>query len=273
LEYLTRAIMCMRSDKVGYAPYLGVFLRDLEDKMEVAKVQEQILEAVTALKGSHPAADEAITALNSGLYQISQLYENFADPLELWECQLAIIDCAGYTDENLIEKIWRNILRREIRKSTGNPNNRMAQILAKVKHIARHCGVSTQCFPLAFLISELEQLSTYLKSDRSLVPKSFVAMELPIDALLEIYNRLISSASEIQIWQKEENEFHLFEAVAALIDTFLNSHETYNSVQKRKIISQCQDTVASLLSILYSKANTEQLINILRGIQSKLSRL
>jgi nuclear pore complex protein Nup155 len=137
-----------------------------------------------------------------------QLYENFADPLELWECQLAIIDCAGYTDENLIEKIWRNILRREIRKSTGNPNNRMAQILAKVKHIARHCGVSTQCFPLgnsffffvisimllfnlitAFLISELEQLSTYLKSDRSLVPKSFVAMELPIDALLEIYNR------------------------------------------------------------------------------------
>lgn len=73
LEYLTRAIMCMRSDKVGYAPYLGVFLRDLEDKMEVAKVQEQILEAVTALKGSHPAADEAITALNSGLYQISQV--------------------------------------------------------------------------------------------------------------------------------------------------------------------------------------------------------
>jgi nuclear pore complex protein Nup155 len=193
LEYLTRAIMCMRSDKVGYAPYLGVFLRDLEDKMEVAKVQEQILEAVTALKGSHPAADEAITALNSGLYQISQLYENFADPLELWECQLAIIDCAGYTDENLIEKIWRNILRREIRKSTGNPNNRMAQILAKVKHIARHCGVSTQCFPLAFLISELEQLSTYLKSDRSLVPKSFVAMELPIDALLEIYNRYLTT--------------------------------------------------------------------------------
>ncbi|RZC41057.1 nuclear pore complex protein Nup155 [Asbolus verrucosus] len=230
LEYLTRAIMCMRSDKVGYAPYLGVFLRDLEDKMEVAKVQEQILEAVTNLKATHPAAEEAIVALNSGLYQISQLYENFADPLELWECQLAIIDCAGYTDENLIEKIWRSILRREIRKSTGNASNRMSQILAKVKHIGRQCGVSTQCFPLAFLLSELEQLSTYLKADRSLVPKAFVAMELPIDALLEIYNR-------------------------------------------RKIISLCQDTVASLLSILYSKANTDELINVLRGIQSRLSRL
>lgn len=75
LEYLTRAIMCMRSDKVGYAPYLGVFLRDLEDKMEVAEVQKQILEAVCTLKGAHPAAEEAEVALNSGLYQISQVME------------------------------------------------------------------------------------------------------------------------------------------------------------------------------------------------------
>lgn len=77
LEYLTRAIMCMRSDKIGYAPYLGVFLRDLEDKMEVAKVQEQILEAVNNMKNSHPAAEEASVALNSGLYQISQVSNVF----------------------------------------------------------------------------------------------------------------------------------------------------------------------------------------------------
>lgn len=73
LTYLARAIMCMRSDKVGYAPCLGVFLRDLEDKMEVAKVQEQILNAIINLEGSHPRAQEAINALNSGLYEISQV--------------------------------------------------------------------------------------------------------------------------------------------------------------------------------------------------------
>lgn len=38
--------------------------------------------------------------------------------------------------------------------------------------------------------------------------------------------------AEIPIWQKEENEFHLFEAIAALIETFLDSHKTYNSVEK-----------------------------------------
>lgn len=65
--------MCMRSDKVGYAPYLGVFLRDLEDKMEVAKVQEQILETIINLQDQIPNAHEAIAALNSGLFEISQV--------------------------------------------------------------------------------------------------------------------------------------------------------------------------------------------------------
>lgn len=65
--------MCMRSDKVGYAPYLGVFLRDLEDKMEVAKVQELILEALINIQNQIPNSQEAIAALNSGLYEISQV--------------------------------------------------------------------------------------------------------------------------------------------------------------------------------------------------------
>ena len=32
----------MRSDQTGYAPYLGVFLRELEDKLEVARMQQQV---------------------------------------------------------------------------------------------------------------------------------------------------------------------------------------------------------------------------------------
>lgn len=65
--------MCMSSDQVGYAPYLGVFLRDLEDKMEVAKVQEQILDALVNLQGQVANATEAVVALNSGLYDVSQV--------------------------------------------------------------------------------------------------------------------------------------------------------------------------------------------------------
>lgn len=42
IGYLARAVMCMRSDKVGSAPHLGVFLQELEDKMEVAAIQQKV---------------------------------------------------------------------------------------------------------------------------------------------------------------------------------------------------------------------------------------
>lgn len=42
VEYLARAVVCMRSDQTGYAPYLGIFLRELEDKLEVARMQQQV---------------------------------------------------------------------------------------------------------------------------------------------------------------------------------------------------------------------------------------
>jgi hypothetical protein len=32
----------MRSDQVGYAPQLGVLLRELEDKIDVARIQQQV---------------------------------------------------------------------------------------------------------------------------------------------------------------------------------------------------------------------------------------
>lgn len=42
VEYLARAVVCMRSDQAGYAPYLGIFLRELEDKVEIARIQQQV---------------------------------------------------------------------------------------------------------------------------------------------------------------------------------------------------------------------------------------
>lgn len=77
-----------------------------------------------------------------------QLYENFSEPYKLLECQLAIIDCAGYTDSVLIESIWQQILSDEIQKSSGSGNDRVNQVLTKVKHLARKYAHSSHCFPL-----------------------------------------------------------------------------------------------------------------------------
>ncbi|GJQ73093.1 Nup154 [Trypoxylus dichotomus] len=264
LAYLARSIMCMRSDKIGYAPYLGVFLRELEDKIDIAKVQEQILEAIKALQESHPNAEDAINALNSGLYEITQLYENFAEPFKLWECKLAIIDCAGYSDGKLVETIWRNILHDEVRKSNGTGDDKMTQILSKVRALSRVYKFLSNCFPLGFIVKELENISAKLRADVTLVPKFLISIEIPTETLISAYNELMVISATDRFWSSEAHEFHFFEVLIVVIRSFVEMHELYSNVEKRRLIALCQDTIASLLSNLYSKANTNDLINTLR---------
>lgn len=40
----------MRSDQTGYAPYLGIFLRELEDKLEVARMQQQVYISIRLIR-------------------------------------------------------------------------------------------------------------------------------------------------------------------------------------------------------------------------------
>lgn len=41
-----------------------------------------------------------------------QLYENYADPFNLWESKLEIIDCSNTPaqDSDIINEIWENIV-------------------------------------------------------------------------------------------------------------------------------------------------------------------
>ena len=50
LEYLSRAIMCVKSGELGGESSkvgVGELLHDLEEKMEVARVQLQVVEALS----------------------------------------------------------------------------------------------------------------------------------------------------------------------------------------------------------------------------------
>ena len=39
-----------------------------------------------------------------------QLFSDFADTLDLSECKLAIIHCAGHYDPTLVEALWQDII-------------------------------------------------------------------------------------------------------------------------------------------------------------------
>ena len=200
IEYLARAVMCMRSDTIGYSSHNGVLSKDLEDKLEIARIQKLILDKIESLNIDFDSQQNIqikrhlVTQLNNKLYNITELYTDFTENnlINLWECKLTILNCSHHNDPLLIESVWINIIDNELNNENANllsPFEKSIRLLTKVQSLSLEYGNSGHCFPLAFLVRELEIRCCHLKLEQSPVPDKLVEMDLDIELLLDIYSR------------------------------------------------------------------------------------
>ncbi|XP_053970658.1 nuclear pore complex protein Nup154 [Hylaeus anthracinus] len=269
VEYLARAVVCMRSDQAGYAPYLGIFLRELEDKVEVARIQQQILDTVCNQHLSDRLSEETFRALNNSLLDITKLYEKYADPLQLWECKLAIIHCSGHQDAMLIQEIWTNIINNEL-KDASTAEDRMAILMSKIISLGQEYAGSPHCFPVDFLIKQLEIKACKLNVSNDRIISGFLQLGVSMEDLLDIYKMI---GKDTRTWLNEGNEFHLIESTANLVNYFISHSNVTNNFIRRKIITKSQDVISKCLTTLYNKPHGQILITKLRSIQSVLNRM
>jgi nuclear pore complex protein Nup155 len=154
IEYLARAVMCMRSDSTGFSVNHGEILRDLEDKLEVAQVQKQVYDTLSlgGIKNFDPIqVREAVKSLDMRLFNMSQLYSDFAENFDLWECQLTILNCSHHNEPRLINSVWSHILDKEMEEIGESAMKKSERLLSKVQSLAIDFGVGP-CFPLSKLL-------------------------------------------------------------------------------------------------------------------------
>ena len=149
IEYLSRAIVCIKSEEMDSHRSNGAeMLHELEEQMEVARVQLSLVEEFANLPRT-PDVEEAINQLNNDLMDISRLYADFAEPYKLWECQLAILHCAGHPDSMLIETVWDQIINQQISKTAAmQPLDRVNTMANKIKALGKLYSSSQKYFPL-----------------------------------------------------------------------------------------------------------------------------
>lgn len=76
-----------------------------------------------------------------------------------------------------------------------------------------------------------------------------------------------------RVWLSEGNELHLIEAGAVLMDCIVSNSVPLSAHHRRRIIIKCQDLVSSSLNALYTKPDTEELVKVLKGTQTRLERM
>jgi nuclear pore complex protein Nup155 len=83
--------------------------------------------------------------------------------------------------------VWKQILDEET--SGATTKEKWNFILSKVKNLAYEYGNSSHCFPIPFIVRELERKCLRMHIQGNPVPKALVEMNIDVDILLEVYAR------------------------------------------------------------------------------------
>ncbi|GIY20511.1 nuclear pore complex protein Nup155, partial [Caerostris extrusa] len=286
IEYLSRAIMCIKGSEMRISSSgEGEFLHELEEKMEVARIQLQILEALQQKKNSVLAKSsplqsnsisDAINTLNSNFQNIQQLYEDYAVPFNLPESQLAIVKCGGLYDPALIESLWQNIIEKELIATIGNlPDTRVQILQQKLISISQPYVSCDEYFPLIFIVKFLEVKTCPLNFDPSWVFDTMLKLSVSIVELLKIYHKLYKTKDSC--WTTCGKPLHLLSVLVALIGCFADSPSIVAVNERRSFTTFCLDVLSDYLVDLQamdsSIPNVNSLIRDFKSVQHQLERL
>jgi len=272
VEYLSRAIMCVKSVEGENSRGIGQLSTELEEKMEVARVQLMVLEAAANI----PAASGSLNRLNCDLLDITTLYQDWAEPFQLWECKLAILATAGHPDPMLIQNIWTNIIDRQLdRLAHSDVTTKKRAICCKIESLGRLYSSSSKYFPLEFLVRKLELFScTAGGGEYMWVPDCLQKIGVDLPRLLDVYNRIYLAKEAM--WLTAGNELHILHVLASILTMFVEAPLSVTSnADRRQFTVVCQDAVSAYLGELYMKQtdDTASMISRFRDIQARLDRL
>ena len=64
---------------------------------------------------------ESLATLDAALMDASTLYSSYAERYALYECQLAIVVCAAFPDQPLVNELYVSIIDRGMRPHSASP--------------------------------------------------------------------------------------------------------------------------------------------------------
>ncbi|XP_026329328.1 nuclear pore complex protein Nup154 [Hyposmocoma kahamanoa] len=276
MSWLSAGIVCVRGAGAGGgagASGSGELLRRLEEAAEVARVQALVRSAAAALPRALQPPPRHMHRLDDELLEITQLYEEYADRYNLWECKLAIVQCSGHNDALFVENIWSNILAEAeaAARCLSTPDERLASVLSKLTTLGREYVNTGHCFPLYFIVRQLEIMSCKLQADQSLVFRAILNIGVSLEQVLDIYIKLVSVNE--RVWLGCGDETHVCACAALLLEAARTELAPLPPAQRRRALAKCKDLHECALSALQSRPNTQRLIDRLSVVQAQLDRM
>jgi hypothetical protein len=108
---------------------------------------------------------DSIAKLDSALFDATELFVDYAEKYELYECQLLLLQLDGNEEPTILQTIWRRLLRKEVNdlfpSTTNLTGGNYERIIILQQHLIerlRNCRKKRLRLPLDFIRSELKQI-------------------------------------------------------------------------------------------------------------------
>ncbi|KAH9044824.1 nucleoporin [Lactarius pseudohatsudake] len=163
IEYLTLAVGNAKSHPVsagGKHESAIAFLTDLEEKLDVSQVQLEIFHTLSPrLQQQPPDPDlaEKVELLERGLFNITELYQVYADPYDLLTIKLLVLHVSQHQDEALVKDIWNRVIHETVQGVP--PAEALDRLQGKLVPLGQRFHGSDSSFPfrhLAHLLVEFQ---------------------------------------------------------------------------------------------------------------------
>ncbi|KAG7264494.1 hypothetical protein CRUP_020632 [Coryphaenoides rupestris] len=243
LEYVSRAILSAKSSStLSTQGADGEFLHQLEEKMEVVRIQAQIQQTLVRQYSQHPAAKNAIAELDHEIIHISKLFAVYAENFKLSECKLSI--------------------------------DRMTSLSLKVVSLGKLYAGTPRYFPLEFLVMHLEQEACRLLWDAGFVITTMLEIGVQLQRLLDVYDQLFKTRDPC--WQRLRKPLHLVECIHVLLSGYVDDPSRVPAFDRRRFTNVCLDNICGYLVELQSlspNAALQHIIGNFKTLQSKLQKV
>lgn len=262
LEYLSRAKGCIEALATP-----GEFSHDLEEKMEVSRIQIQIFKKLKELPES-PAIQEALSHLNYSLLDLTEMYQMYAQKFNLYDCQLAILKCGNHYDPSLIEKLWKSIIDSVLHNNAmESPDTQLHILSNKIESLGKMLMPSERFFPVYFIIAYLE-FKTHSFNNLGWVPHCLLAIGFKPINLLEPYHKFYKSREHSIFWPGKS--VHVLQVMAGMIEKSLNRAD-------KAFASACLDVICDYLidleTMVTSDIEVKKLQETFTILQSRTNQL
>ncbi|CAO1637870.1 unnamed protein product [Parajaminaea phylloscopi] len=241
VEYLTLAANNARSSSsVGpngpTSSYATVsFVAEIEEKLEVAQVQVEVYRCINELTSlDDDRKDVLLEDLDSALLDISTLYRDFADPLNLYDIKILIFQVSDFRDGDLVVSTWESILDRAHDEGTRTLGSDRAyeRVAAVVIELGRRFMASEFACPVDVLVRNLESYALTQRSTQKTMSKFWAVQTLlsataPPEAIFDTLEALFQSKAEP--WQTRSALAVLLADIHHLLSAWMTAYLAVSS--------------------------------------------